>query len=309
MFLHSVFKCLYGNESVPPDIPITVYERQNLLYTMASTDGFRCNKVGFCKRPLTGKVGRLWRDDQTYWDFSCALLAFCPDPCCGAFKNPLDDPADIENCQKSHVDFPCRDAGETDTCELDAGKNSDFHDLIQNRINISCGCERKSGKRWDSFLALCLDIDECVESNPCSKESEVCVNRLNGKSPLCVCEFGSYRDTSTGQCGPDPSYGILQSIEQLGNGSKFAGEGTTILSKLSDADALRQAIQSIEGVFRRQSNGAARSFCRTSNIRKLARAVVLFAGSIVPPRKVLFLFELGIGVFLCYGRVVSRLAW
>ncbi|GAU87709.1 hypothetical protein RvY_00520-1 [Ramazzottius varieornatus] len=181
-------------------------------------DGFKCTKnVGMCQRQIDKPLREKYKDDETFWDFSCAMTAFCPDPCCGAYKNPMDDPVDIGNCKRKNIDFPCHHAGQNDDCQFEGKKNRNFFDLIQNRVNITCGCNAKEGKVWDSHYSTCMDVDECVESNPCKADTEVCINRLNGKAPLCVCEFGYFRKPGSASktCKPDPDSGLFRDIDMV----------------------------------------------------------------------------------------------
>ncbi|GAU87710.1 hypothetical protein RvY_00520-2 [Ramazzottius varieornatus] len=62
-----------------------------------------------------------------------------------------------------------------------------------------------------------MDVDECVESNPCKADTEVCINRLNGKAPLCVCEFGYFRKPGSASktCKPDPDSGLFRDIDMV----------------------------------------------------------------------------------------------
>ncbi|OQV15197.1 hypothetical protein BV898_10581 [Hypsibius exemplaris] len=240
-----------------------VRRRPNLAYTLATLNGFHCNTIGPCQVPIDGKAGRKWQDDEIFWDFSCAMAAFCPDVCCGGYKNPLEDPRDIEKCTKKDRDYPCRDGAQNDNCDYDIKDNGNFFDLIQNRINITCGCNEKDGKKWDSGLAACLDVDECIEANPCNRDAEVCINRLNGTKPLCVCEFGFYRKSGAGQCVVDPNSGLFSSIDaaELEMKQLYSPivEGKvpnyTLVGKEAETDALKTALGKIGSAFGAKSRG------------------------------------------------------
>ncbi|XP_055336147.1 uncharacterized protein LOC129586767 [Paramacrobiotus metropolitanus] len=246
-------ECVYNHGESIPRSKLILYDSRYLLFTLASVDGFECNKAGPCKISVGGRAGRTWQSDFVFGDFSCALMAFCPDPCCGAFKNPIDDPLDIDKCRNPHPDFPCRDGGETDECDFDVRKNNNFYDLIQNRVNLSCGCKKDEGKEWNSLLATCMDIDECVQQNPCNKNNEVCVNRLGGQKPLCVCDFGRKRSKSTNQCILDPSNVYISR-----NGSYHVAHNTSQsrppIVQLSDKEAMKLAIGSIERYFTQKAH-------------------------------------------------------
>ncbi|KRZ87680.1 Nephronectin [Trichinella sp. T8] len=112
--------------------------------------------------------------------FRCALFSFCPDPCCErrSVYQPSCDHDQLNYCTKQGLSG----------CHLDLNENTNFFDLIQNRLNSSCSCP-EHGMRYDPNALMCVDVDECGEGTAvCSKFNTDCVNTVGGY--ICVCRAG-----------------------------------------------------------------------------------------------------------------------
>ncbi|KRZ02519.1 Nephronectin [Trichinella zimbabwensis] len=112
--------------------------------------------------------------------FRCALFSFCPDPCCErrSVHQASCDHDPLNYCTKQGLSG----------CHLDLNENTNFFDLIQNRLNSSCSCP-EHGMRYDPNALMCVDVDECGEGTAvCSKFNTDCVNTVGGY--ICVCRAG-----------------------------------------------------------------------------------------------------------------------
>ncbi|CAF0890732.1 unnamed protein product [Brachionus calyciflorus] len=125
-------------------------------------------------------------------DFKCAETLFCPDPCCGKVIYNLTKEGKfnwsiLDSKCKASSSNPCFNF-KNKTCELSYDFNKNFDDLKDNKLNVSCNCEK--GFRYSVEFKNCIDIDECVElSHKCDIEAnEVCLNVKGGYE--CICKMG-----------------------------------------------------------------------------------------------------------------------
>uniref|UniRef100_A0AC35TU73 EGF-like domain-containing protein n=1 Tax=Rhabditophanes sp. KR3021 TaxID=114890 RepID=A0AC35TU73_9BILA len=123
--------------------------------------------------------------------FQCADESFCPDPCCGRWEK-RNVTCSNDKCQVSsnQTETAMRD------CVVLPGLNTDFSSIASNNWNITCSCEKESFE-YDVDLDLCIDIDECLNSNAKCRRNEVCVNKIGGFS--CLCKPGFVKDKK-GKC-------------------------------------------------------------------------------------------------------------
>ncbi|KAI0233054.1 hypothetical protein LSAT2_016658 [Lamellibrachia satsuma] len=129
-------------------------------------------------------------------DFGCARFSFCPDPCCGTYQW-TGYVSSVTAC-RTWPDNPCHGLG-SGQCDI-LRENTNFEDLIRNRINISCPCKnaRGSGFVYSRRFRECIDIDECYEGKHSCPSSEACRNTIGGFT--CVCAAGF--DFVNGTCRP-----------------------------------------------------------------------------------------------------------
>ncbi|KRY65385.1 Epidermal growth factor-like protein 6, partial [Trichinella pseudospiralis] len=150
--------------------------------------------------------------------FRCALFSFCPDPCCerrSVHQSSCDhDP--LNYCTKQGLSG----------CHLDLNENTNFFDLIQNRLNSSCICPEQ-GMRYDPNALMCVDVDECGEGTAvCSKFNTDCVNTVGGY--ICVCRAG-FKESNFGcVVNLDPIDDLLLNL----HGFAIATENNAVIQKV-----------------------------------------------------------------------------
>ncbi|XP_024943819.1 uncharacterized protein LOC107270700 [Cephus cinctus] len=146
-------------------------------------------------------------DDTT--PYACALYSFCPDHCC-----PIKHIWYMKDCFQSQEN-PCHygkrgDAYEAPElspegrCIMVREDNKDFSSLVADRINVTCECQH-TGYEWSSRFGLCVDVNECAQSqhNCSEEEGETCFN-LPGRF-ACVCRLGYVYNDEKKSCVKSPS--------------------------------------------------------------------------------------------------------
>lgn len=138
----------------------------------------------------------LYRRKKTVAPFMCAYLWFCPDPCYGRSTK-----GNVENRRAGRNDKlnPCSGMERDKSCFWIIGGNTNFNDLIINRINYTCNCESdQDGFYWNPKYRLCVDKDECYDKTDDCPVDRVCRNTKG--SFKCTCRRGQYLDAATNSC-------------------------------------------------------------------------------------------------------------
>ncbi|KAK3762421.1 hypothetical protein RRG08_009813 [Elysia crispata] len=136
-----------------------------------------------------------YRTGSYAFPWRCAEIQFCPDPCYGRRTEGNVPSASALREDKGN---PCRHLKDR-TCKWVPDENTDLESLQRNMFNITCACHKeKPGFRWSSRYKLCVDIDECTESNVECEENRICQNSVG--SFACVCRMGNKFDSQKKLC-------------------------------------------------------------------------------------------------------------
>ena len=128
--------------------------------------------------------------------FRCAELWFCPDPCYGKKTHGIK----IVGNDKSEEGNPCKGLKD-ETCDWMPGANTNFRDLMRNKLNNTCKCSSsRKGFKWIPQFQMCADADECYDGTYHCASDKVCKNTVGGYR--CQCERGYKEDPVTRLCEP-----------------------------------------------------------------------------------------------------------
>ena len=152
------------------------------------------------KRQAWIKENKIIRDErETRFKanpFRCSELWFCPDPCYGKKTHGIK----ILWEKKSNIGNPCHGLRD-ETCDWMPGANTNFQDLIRNRLNNTCRCSSsREGFKWIPQFQLCADADECHDVDFSCPSDKVCKNTVGGYR--CQCQRGFKENPSTSLCEP-----------------------------------------------------------------------------------------------------------
>ena len=137
--------------------------------------------------------------------YGCAMLHFCPDPCCGTYGG--NGVIRREEYCFRFKENPCHDVGKG-KCMLEPKKNRNFKDMIRNRLNITCDCTSvNKGFVWNDRLGFCVDEDECYDGTHACTENQICRNTPGGYT--CSCRLGYYHSSKTKTCVRDLDVNII----------------------------------------------------------------------------------------------------
>lgn len=137
--------------------------------------------------------------------FFCAIYSSCPDPCC-----PLRHITKNSECLKIKQN-PCfKENNLNKICVLDKNQNKDFRNIVLNRWNVSCQCD-KIGYVWESRYGICVDINECTtNAHDCDATTEVCLN-LPG-TYRCACNWGYVWNKKISRCSISEALTVLKRV-------------------------------------------------------------------------------------------------
>lgn len=123
--------------------------------------------------------------------FSCEMLWFCPDPCYGRST------AGVVKSLEKDTGNPCANQPDTE-CHFPPEANTNFHDLIRNKFNYTCSCDKDlKGYAWDKQYEVCSDFDECASGDAICHGNKQCIN--TDGSYTCRCKKGMI-ETRRGEC-------------------------------------------------------------------------------------------------------------